>query len=414
MRMRAHCSGLLVVLLSLTTPAQAWNPATHAGIAEQAVFASTLHTRLVSLGWSKGLLEPLTLPNNEAPELAKALRRLPASAWVVPDTTGTQPAWAWFVAGAAVASQPPSVEVHHSGGAALAWLRSKENPFGVTQFALHWERAQTAETGAARSAHAAAALVAAGAIAHVLADTASPPRARDESPMNESRLETLAALAYGRLSVPAPSQLAVGNHATLADFFAAGADAKSLMAWVARSFFSEHTLPRDGSATAAVKLALPAPTADGLALILASSDRGATLRAPSGRCFTRYVVRDNRLHFFMDDACLLEQATVLLPLIGAETRGLIDRMFSSELVVRPTGADVEVSATNPVPAGTLTIVAESATGARKVLASNAVAAGATGVIGAASPSDAVRVIAVLTATDRNTDPVVLVAAQPLP
>src|SRR5688572_6097517 len=97
----------------------------------------------------------------------------------------------------------------------------------------------------------AAALIAAGAIIHVLGDLGSPSRVRgDEAAHFEalgggpddlgSRFERIAALAYGRLGVPGPSRVITREH--LRDFFTA-ADGSGLADYVARSFFSPNTLP---------------------------------------------------------------------------------------------------------------------------------------------------------------------------
>jgi len=74
----------------------------------------------------------------------------------------------------------------------------------------------------------AAALVAAGAILHVLADMGSPSRVRGDSAAHfaslgggpddlGSRFERIAALAYSRLGVPAPSRVVTRDR--LRDYF---------------------------------------------------------------------------------------------------------------------------------------------------------------------------------------------------
>ena len=71
---------LLAAGLALTlsaAPAAAWEPeTTHAGLAEQAALASRLHKRLVTLGFTGGLFEQLTIPPLDAPALLAALKLL--------------------------------------------------------------------------------------------------------------------------------------------------------------------------------------------------------------------------------------------------------------------------------------------------------------------------------------------------
>jgi len=112
----------------------------------------------------------------------------------------------------------------------------------------------------------AGALIAAGAVLHVLQDMASPTHARDDlaahlarvGPARDdlgSRFERVAALAYGRLGIPAENAIERPN---LKAFFH-DADGKGLADLTAASFFSASTLPRSIEiGTAKDRDALPA------------------------------------------------------------------------------------------------------------------------------------------------------------
>src|SRR5687768_16689083 len=100
--------------IAVATPALAWEPSsTHAGLTEQAALASRLHKRLVSLGFSGGLFEPLTIPPADAPKLIEALKLLSPSHGAVPDARGRQVALGWLAAGAALADVPSKHGANH-------------------------------------------------------------------------------------------------------------------------------------------------------------------------------------------------------------------------------------------------------------------------------------------------------------
>ncbi len=113
--MKRLSAALAIACLALaTTPAFAWEPeTTHAGLAEQAALASKLHKRLVSLGFSGGLFEPMTIPPADAPTLIAAVRLLSPTHGAVPDARGRQAALSWISAGAALADLPASHGANH-------------------------------------------------------------------------------------------------------------------------------------------------------------------------------------------------------------------------------------------------------------------------------------------------------------
>ena len=234
--------------------ARAWEPqTTHAGLAEQAALSSRLHKRLVTLGFDGGLFEPLTIPPADAPTLIAALKLLSPTHGAVPDARGRQ-------VGARVAHRRRGARRRPGGARRESLLRSADaaaagrrpdrgviaaarrtrsarrsaarrcpsaacpRPTGSprrttrstsTRSATQYAKAVTAATPGERSRHMAAALVAAGAMLHVLGDLGAPSRVRgDEAAHFEplgggpddlgSRFERIAALAFGRLGVPAP------------------------------------------------------------------------------------------------------------------------------------------------------------------------------------------------------------------
>src|SRR6185295_12016246 len=114
-RRRAMLSMLpLAALAAVPGSARAWEPeTTHAGLAEQAALASRLHKRLVTLGFTGGLFEPLTIPPADAPTLMQALKLLSPSHGAVPDARGRQIALGWLTAGAALADVPAAHGANH-------------------------------------------------------------------------------------------------------------------------------------------------------------------------------------------------------------------------------------------------------------------------------------------------------------
>ena len=207
-----------LVVVALCAQAYAWEASTtQAGLAEQAALASRLHHRLVTLGFTGGLFEPLTIPPADAPALIADLHLLSPSDGSVPDARGRQTALAWLAAGAALADVPASHAVNHFYDPALKtgwqkpdlgflrglvlrvslpergvpapdWVTDKANPFNVSGFMDQYAKAVTAATPGERSRAMAGALVAAGAIIHVLGDLGAPSRVRSDYAAHFSQL----------------------------------------------------------------------------------------------------------------------------------------------------------------------------------------------------------------------------------
>ena len=477
---RLRASALAAALLGAAAapkPARAWEPeTTHAGLAEQAALASRLHKRLVTLGFTGGLFEALTIPPADAPTLIAALRLLSPSHGAVPDARGRQSALGWLAAGAALADVPAAHGANHffdpltgrgwetpergaldklgdavrralgraplpdRGTPAPDWITARDNPFNLAAFASQYAKAVTAATPGERSRHMASALVAAGAILHVLGDLGAPSRVRGDAlahfePLGGgpddlgSRFERIAALAHGRLGVPGPSRVITRTH--LRDYFTAK-DGGGLADLIARSYFSPNTLPEPArvGGDARPKLARPAPTLPSrLNLMAASRDEGSLLRDAKGTCLARYRVEHGVVAFGLDDECLLEQVDAILPEVAAYETGLLDFLLRGELQITAAAGELAVTGKG-LGAGAVELYVEDERGVRTKLAEAATAGapaapatagatpGAAATPGAelarvAAPAAGTRVIALYRGADVNGEPLIAVGVAPL-
>ena len=406
----------------------AWEAATtHAGLTEQAALASSLHERLrVQFAQDKGLFQVLTVPPADARDLFVVLQRLNPTHGYVPDKRGKLNALGWLVAGSVVADTPEELAANHfydpttrsglssaslrgllsrirhrvvtvvngsdlerSGVAGPDWIEHPKNPFGLAGFRDQYIKAVSARTAGERSRHLAGALLAAGAMLHVLEDMGSPSHARNDlaahldrlgpNPADVgSRFERVAALAYGRLGVPAPAKV-VGDR-PLRAFFTAR-DGSGLADRTARSWFSEGTLPRElelggNSRGALQRLArtvlrpAPVPPAD-LDLEAATSEAGGELSDKRGACLARYRVENRRLSWSIDDACALEQVTAILPTVSGYAAGMLESLFRGTLALEadPAGGVLVRAGAVDLGPGTVTIYWDDARRVRKQLVS---------------------------------------------
>ncbi len=463
---------MVLALALVPATASAWEPqTTHGGLAEQAALVSRLHKRLVTLGFAGGLFEPLTIPPADAPALTSALKLLSPTHGAVPDARGRQVALSWLTAGAALADTPASQGANHffdpatgagwrapsqgltgtlrelvgrsalpaQGIPAPDWVVAKANPFNLEQFHNQYAKAVSAATPGERSRYMAAALVAAGAMLHTLGDLGAPSRVRgDETahldPLGAgpddrgSRFERVAALAYGRLGVPAPSRTITRLH--LRDYFSSK-DGGGLADLIARSYFSPNTLPEPTrvSSDAKPRLVRPQPSLPArLNLMAANRDEGTTLHTNGGTCLARYRVESGRLTFSLDDDCILEQLGVILPEVAAYEAGLLDFLLRGELTITVAG---QITVTgHGLGAGTVEILAEDERGVRTSLANVQVAAQAPAapdpaaspasplpagdpIAQIATPPTGTRVVAVYRGTDAAGEPLIAVGAMPL-
>lgn len=442
----------------LASSAHAWEAeTTHAGLAEQAALASKLHKRLITLGFNGGLFEPLTIPPKDAPALSSALKLLSPTHGAVPDGRGRQVALAWLAAGATLADVPAAHGANHffdpltqrgwkapdrgvfkgisdsvreaigraelpeTGMPAPDWVIAKTNPFNLENFLDQYVKAVNAKTPGERSRHMAASLIAAGAILHTLGDLGTPSRVRsDEAAHFEhlgagpddlgSRFERIAALAHGRLGVPAPARTITRTR--LRDFFSAK-DGGGLADVISRSYFSKNTLPGDSRVGGDHKptLVRPQPALPArLNLMAASRDDGTTFRDPNGTCLARYKVEHGVLSFFLDDECMLEQVGAILPEVASFQTGLLDYLLRGELTIT-LGQEIVVRGKG-LGAGTVQILVEDARGVRTALASAQTAGGDGEIARVAAPASGSRVLAVYRGADSNGEPLVAVGAMP--
>jgi hypothetical protein len=425
-------------------PAHAWEAQTsNAGLTESAAASSHLHDRLRALGFTGGLYEPLTVPPADAEDLIDSLSRYAPTGGFVPDKRGRQFAIGWLVAGSVLADSTPGWAANHfydpttgqgatlrqdfvsrlreriaeklgrpklpaHGVAAPAWVTDKDNPLGLAGFLDQYAKAVRSPTPGERSRAMAGALVAAGAIVHVLEDMGSPSHVRDDlqahlerlGPERDdlgSRFERIAALAYGRLGVPGADPV---KRPTLQSFFT-DPDGKGLADITAASYFSAGTMPRplrvgssnDVADRQAKALVRPAPALPvRLNLLAATGDEAATL-STGGVCRARYRVDRGVVRFSTDDACMLEQVDEILPTVVGYAGGLLDWLFRGELDVTAdpgAGGQAIVVTRQDLAAGTIEVLAEDDRGVRTSVSTVTVAKTAAGdaVATVALPDDA--------------------------
>jgi hypothetical protein len=462
MRIRAKAALVGVGLALLVGRGEAWEAdTTHAGLTEQAALASSLHERLrVQFGRENGLFESLTVPPADAPELFEVLRRLNPTHGHVPDGRGKLHALGWLVAGSAVADSPAWMAAQHffdpttgsglsesslrgllkrarhrlmtlvsrqtlerGGIAAPEWLEHPDNPLGMRGFRDQYRKAVSARTPGERGRHLAGALIAAGAMVHVLEDMGSPSHARNDLAAHldrlgpdpadvESRFERVAALGYGRMGVPAPARAAAVR--PLREFFTAK-DGSGLADRTAARWFSAYTLPRtielggdprgalQGRLSGSLRRPAPVPPMD-LDLAAAEEEGGAVLTGTGGACAAKYRVEERRLSWFIDDACALEQVAAILPEVASYAAGMIDTLFRGTLSFEAGagGALTLRAGVVALGAGTITVFWDDARGVRTQLSTATVKGAAqSGVVLelAVPPADARRVSALFDGVD---------------
>lgn len=460
MTARFTAVALAATLIAAPLPAQAWETSTHTGLAEQAALAAGLDTALRALGLSGGLFEPLVVPPADAPELSAALTRHSPSAGFTPDARGRQSALSWLLAGAAIADANPTWAANHfydphtgagwrrpdrgifsrwfagdgalprRGVPAIDWVTSPDNPLALAGFLDQYEKALRAASPGERSRHWAGALVAAGAVLHVLGDLAVPSRVRGDAAAHVekvgfdhrdrgSRFERLAAIAWGRLGVPTATT-PISLPSLRAYLAAADGPTLGLAPRIASHYFSAGTLPRPVEIGTIRReqlvevlgraLARPAPQVPRrLNLMAANQPDGTTLRDDAGVCLARYRVAHGRLTWALDDECQLEQAAAILPIAGAYQAGLLRWLFRGDLRLTHERAGVAVAVHGAaLGKGELTLLAENSGGIRTAFHRATIESGADGamVTTVAPPAGARRIIASFRGLDGAGEPLV--------
>lgn len=468
---------LAVAVAGAGAPAGAWEPeTTHAGLTERAALHARLHAFLRDhLGMAQGLFAALTVPPADAPALFEVLGALDPIHGYVPDTRGRMLALSWLSAGAVIADVPVEHAIHHffdpatgrglddgtmgwlgtrlghelrarvvgadvlrSGRPAPDWVLDPANPMGLESFLSQYERAVRAPTPAERERHLASALLAAGAMLHVLQDMGSPSHARNDLAAHldvvgpdgfdrGSRFERIAALAYGRLGVPAPDPGAEalpdpGSAGGLRGLFTSEAGT-GLADRTARRWFSAHTLPpavrvRAGMGSSEIAerlrqgLARPAPAPPRRLDLEAAHAGGARLLDDAGVCLASYRIdAGDLLTWSLDDACASQQIAAILPVVGAYSAALLDWLFRGAVDLAKTDAGLTASARGAaLGAGTLTLLWEDEGGARAPLGApvQVTGAGAGAVLAKAPapPQGARAVVAVFRGVDAQGQPLV--------
>jgi hypothetical protein len=233
-----------------------------------------------------------------------------------------------------------------------------------------------------------------------------------------SRFERIAALAFGRLGVPAASRIVTRAH--LREFFTAPG-VKGLADEIANGYFSPGTLPEPARVGPEVhprlSRALPALPAR-LNLMAASRDEGMVLRDASGTCLARYKVEHNLVTFAIDDDCMLEQVTAILPEVAAYETGMLDFLLRGELTIAQSAGQTVVVSGKGLGVGSVEVLVEDERGVRTKIASSQTlfARGGDAPIELARialPSSGTRLVAVFRGADTAGEPIVAVGALPL-
>lgn len=416
---------LIAAVIATASPARGWEAdTTHAGLTEQAALASTLHDVLTTrFGRELGVYDPVTVGKSTAPALFRKLELLPPSSGLVPDARGRQNALAWLVAGSVLEDLPASRGANHfsgglTGGGGLAmrvtgggppskgkaardWILDDANDLSLERFWHELELAVLAATPAERDQHLAFALVTAGAVLHVLEDVGSPSRARGDWDEHTGRLgggagdrgsrfERLAALAYGRLGVPAPDGVERRDRAR--EFFTSS-NGKGLSDWAAETWYSSGTLPKSKRA--------PDGTEDG----------ERRVNGAGNVCKAVVRVERGKQSYTIPDECAAEQMAVILPRVGAYARGMLEWMFRGELALAVDGGVVTVTSPAALGAGAIRVLVDDEKGNREEVGAarveKSVAAG--GVVATfAVPDGAKAVVAVFRGVDEHGEEVVAV------
>jgi hypothetical protein len=289
-------------------------------------------------------------------------------------------------------------------------------------FRDQYARAVTGRTIAERQRHLAGALLAAGALLHVLEDMGSPSHVRNDLAAHfdgigtdstdvGSRFERVAALAFARLGVPAVRE--VIHRGSPREYIT------SLARTTSERWFSAHTLP--GSFTAPherdnhqlkreiqAHLARPQP---GPAVTVRLDD-GVLVNA-SGVCLANLSDEDHQYHFWIGDRCALEQLAVILPETAGYAAGLLDTLLGPTIRIEVEGTKASLKSDSRFGKGKLTLFWDDDSGVRVPYHNEQLSPGALARIVRAPPGDAVRVSALFVGTDEKGAPLVVAGSTAL-
>ena len=423
--------------------ARAYDPPTHAGLTEQAALASTLHRKLVDrLARPLGLFERLRLEPDA--ELRHRLDRLDPEGGFVPDERGANTVLAWLTAGAVLEDVPAHRERNHffdpssgagldemgqlalrtrltdvqtgigsmrgvftgasfdgSGVASYAWAIAPraQNDWGLNRFLDERERAATSSRPAERDQALVCALLAAGALVHLVEDAGDPALVRNDFRValeaDDRSYERFVVTRYGRVAVPEPGGAAIVKSRFL-ELFRDGSGG-GLAERTQRRFFSPGTLPDSG------RYALPeAHARSGPAGWARSEDvphLAAWRRTQSG------------VSWSLDERAFADTARLLLPEIGRYATGALEFLFRGRLAVTTADDLVRVKLDEiGLGAGTVTLYADGESGTRQKLVADKVTGARPGteLLKAPRPPWARQVAAVFRGYDDAGEPIVIV------
>lgn len=436
--------------VAVALPADAYHAATHAGLTERAALASTLHVRLMQrFGRALGLYEPLTLDGGDRDparrELLRRLGQLDPEGGYTPER-GKMSALAWLVAGAAVEGVPADRTRNHfydptrgsgldevdgealrtrlgaaangvgtvrgiftgstfdgSGMASPAWLRSADNQWGLSRFYDELERSATAPTAAARDGALARALLAAGAIEHVVEDAGDPTFVRDDYRValeaDAGPYERYVIAEYGRIGVPELGGAPVTKPRIGALFH--DGDGSGLADRTQARFFTPGTLPDAGRYTR--PQTAPGGALDGYA-------PGAV------RHLAHYARTPRGIVWSLDERCFADYAQALLPETARYAAGALELLFRGRLDVAVTHGAATVSAHDvALGHGRVALYADGNGGARRLLQARELAGATDGqsLFEVTLPAGTRHVAAVFRGVDAAGEPIVVVQEQSL-
>ena len=441
-------AGLAAVGLAL--PADAYHAATHAGLTERAALGSSLHRKLMQrLDRALGLYEPLALDGSDRDparrELMRRLGQLDPEGGYTPDR-GRLSALGWLVAGAAVEGVPAERTRNHfydptrgtgldevdgealrtrlnaaatgvgsvrgvftgstfdgSGMASPAWLRSPDNEWGVPRFLDELELSARAPTAAARDGALARALLAAGAIAHVIEDAGDPTFVRDDYRIaleaDAGPYERFVVGEYGRIGVPELGGAPVVKPrlgALLHD-----SDGSGLADRTQSRFFTPGTLPDSGRYTRP-------QTTPGRAL--------SGYAAGAVPHLARYQRTPRGLVWTLDEPCFADYARALLPETARYAAGALELLFRGRLDVATAHGTATVTAHDvALGRGKVSVYADVGSAPRRLVQTRELAGAADGttILEAALPAGTRHVAAVFRGVDGAGEPLVVVQEQSL-
>jgi hypothetical protein len=440
---------LAFVLVAAAAPtARAYHANTHAGMTERAALASSLHKRLIArFGRALGLYEPLTLPDPQTKqerELQRQLTQLDPEGGYLPDR-GKLTAIGWLTAGSALEAVPAARLRNHfydpsrnrgldqsgdalrtridsattgvgtvrgiftgqsfdgSGMAAPDWLLASANDWGLRRFADELERSVAAPTAAERDGALARALLAAGAMLHVIEDAGDPTFVRDDYRVAleaaAGPYERFVALQYGRLGVPEVSGPSIVVPSLLALFH--DASGTGLADRTQTRFFSPGTLPDTRRY--------------GLPEAFAKSKRGYVAGVVPH--LAKYRRTPDGVAWSLDEQCYADYAEALLPETTRYAAGALELLFRGRIDIASSDGMATFSVHDvALGGGRLSIYADIADGPRQLVATQDVTGAGDGdkLRDLTIPAGARRLGVVFRGVDAHGEPLVLVQDTLLP